>query len=139
MKYILKFNEKYNSFDSLRELVDDSLCYLLDSNYITDIFKYDDIAKIYFRRSDNTVSAIGSEDIPYQWNDIKSQFIPFLEIINDEYAINSINFHIKSKSSLVSRILNFKPKVKMNYNKIVNDDMVMGHEIYMIEINLKIK
>jgi len=82
MKHLKSFNEKI-SHDELKQFCGDYLIYLTDEGFDVEIRKNYD-GKYYSISIDKTID----EGLQiFEYNDIKDYFIPFLQLLNDNYKI----------------------------------------------------
>jgi len=109
MKYLKKFNENISTED-LKDLVNSCLIYLLDDNFIVDIYQRPTISRVFgkkkyelfLRKNDSKNDSIvhfiknplnipdyNKDGLIYSWNEVKDQFIPFIELLNRRYKIES--------------------------------------------------
>lgn len=84
MKYLKSFNEKKNYQEILsdvKELCEESLVYLLDdpSYNLKFFFSIHNTLSIVFLKKEKT---------SFSWDDIKNDYIPFIEILSSKYNIH---------------------------------------------------
>lgn len=126
MKYIKNFNESRNiSLDSIRDLCESRLVYLLDEGFKIDV-SYQHAwyvgAGISAKRYENVIVVTfnlpnGKEKYAYdhyyhldqfEWEDIKDHFIPLLKDIRNNYKLAYTDLgkeiHLKGELSIVSSI-----------------------------------
>jgi hypothetical protein len=85
MKYLKKYNESVDNKDSkelLTKISNECLAYLLDDGYQLR-FSYSDLC--WYNGIDFRINKPEFER--FTWKDIKDDFIPFIEIINDKFKI----------------------------------------------------
>lgn len=84
MKYLKSFNEKKNYqeiFSDVKELCEESLVYLLDDpSYSLEFFSIQNTLSIVFLKKEKT---------SFSWDDIKEDYIPFIEILSSKYNIHT--------------------------------------------------
>lgn len=84
MRYLRKFNESKNPqeiFNDVKKLCEESLVYLLD----------DPLYRLEFFSIQNTLSIVFSKkESSFSWDDIKEDYIPFIEILNSKYNIHTL-------------------------------------------------
>jgi hypothetical protein len=126
MKYIKSFNESKNiSLDSIRDLCESRLVYLLDEGFKIDVSyqhawyvgagrsakRHENVIVVTFNKPN------GEEEYVYdhyyhldqfEWEDIKDSFIPLLKDIKNNYKLAYTELgkeiHLKGELSIVSSI-----------------------------------
>jgi hypothetical protein len=100
MKHLRKYNESINTIEDVELFVRNNLAYLLDDSYKLsfnekighpNFTKYIEISigHTYTRKIDDNLG-----DFRYfSWEDIKDDFIPFIEVLKDKYKIGNIIFY----------------------------------------------
>lgn len=154
MKYLKRFNESLSTED-LKDLINSCLIYLLDNNFIVDIYQRPTTPKVFgkkkyvlfLRKNDNDNDNIihyiknpmnlpdyNKDGLLYSWKEVKDHFIPFIELLNRRYKIeNDSTFWINS-NNLVRKTLS---KVKITSSFRISDllsDNVDLDEISLIKI-----
>lgn len=108
MKYLKSFNEKKNYqeiFSDVKELCEESLVYLLDDpSYNLEFFSIQNTLSIVFLKKEKT---------SFSWDDIKEDYIPFIEILSSKY-----NIHTSERTG---------KEVSTTYLKEYQREMVMHH------------
>lgn len=124
MKY-LKIYERFDGISSskkLRELTKNYLAYLIDDGLEIDIELGDEnILTLILNRYGNS----------FNWSDIKDTFIPFLQILLE-------NYNIKDRIRFGRTNDKWLPAKFFIYNKLINDYVDIDN-IITISINLKEK
>ena len=109
MKYLKSFNEKKNYqeiFSDVKELCEELLVYLLDdTSYKLDYFSVKNTLSIEFLKREKT---------SFSWDDIKEDYIPFIEILSSKYKI--YEFSERDGKSKVSVSIDYlkEPRTKEN-------------------------
>jgi hypothetical protein len=80
---VSKFSENINE-QKLKEFSEEALMYLIDSGFKVEV-SFDD-------RTDYSI--ILSKNNDFNWEDIKYDLIPFIELLNNKYTISTIYFSI---------------------------------------------
>jgi hypothetical protein len=83
MKHIKPFNE---SQESVKEFCDTNLAYLIDEGFVFDIAK-GNLTNDYIVR-------LRKRGSYFKWTDIKNDFIPFMNIIQNEYKLQNNHLQI---------------------------------------------
>lgn len=143
MKYIRLFNEnlqidRKNSFEKIKEFCEENLAYLIDAGfgiYIGDIIdihgKYRKYMEIALYKKGEMKFFDGDwyeeEDINFNWNDVKDDFIPFIQILSTKYK-------------LTDRIVLHTPFTVLTINDLVDDkvDDIFKGELYRIGFLIEI-
>ena len=87
MKYLKKYNESADNKDSkelLTKISNECLAYLLDDGYQLH-FSYSDLVGCWYNGIDFRINKPEFER--FTWKDIKDDFIPFIEMVNDKFKI----------------------------------------------------
>jgi hypothetical protein len=116
MKYLNRFNEnkeEYTDVEKIQLLCLDNLSYLIDDGMIFRVYKEDTTTGIsIFLEKENGVGMI--------WNDINSDFIPFLHILSNTYNIH------KDKVRFLTYLPNSRGiRNDFNVNDILDDSIVI--------------
>ena len=87
MKYLKKFNESARELVELRNelktFCDENLAFLIDEGYT--IYQASDSGKISIIIT--KTGLINGKAIPFTWNDVKDDFIPFYELLKSKYNL----------------------------------------------------
>jgi hypothetical protein len=91
MRYLKSFNEKKNYqeiFSDVKELCEESLVYLLDDpSYNLEFFSIQNNLSIVFLKKEKSQPwPAGS----FSWDDIKNDYIPFIEMLSSKYNIHAL-------------------------------------------------
>jgi hypothetical protein len=100
MKHIKKINEKFE-VDFIKELSDNYLAYLLDDGFETEVYSQNiDTIIITISNYNRIEDILTPEWLEFKWNDVKDYILPFLQILDNDYNIDDINFNkFKRKES----------------------------------------
>lgn len=82
MKHIKRFNESIK--DDIEELCNNYLSYLIDMGFTIEIYR----SPIWITNM-TIVKKNGSNIDRFNWIDIKDDFLPFLEILKNEYVLDN--------------------------------------------------
>lgn len=87
MRYLKRFNESLSEYD-LKEFCEENLVSLMDNKYNVYVYNKRDNEDIY-----PVVIFLGNDDIEesFKWDDIKEDFIPFIELLKTKYTITNEN------------------------------------------------
>jgi len=124
MKYI-KIFENYNEIKEIELFINNNLAYVLD-DYEVDVkdkveeYGHDGRIKKHYIK-------ISIKKSKFKWDQIKDDFIPFLELLNNSYKIKHIVFNKKSfigigwtySYSNVEDILNDDVSIENNLREII--------------------
>jgi hypothetical protein len=126
MKYLRNFNEsveEYTDVEKIQILCLDNLSYLIDSGLIFRVYKEDSTTgiSIFLEKDLNTMTQFN-----LVWDDISSDFIPFLHILSDRYSI------FKDKIRFLAYLPNSKAVRKDFLVSDVLNDTIIIEEPYMI-------
>lgn len=124
MKYLRKLFESFN-LDSIRDLCEPRLAYLLDEGFDLDIEyleacyvsvgagykRYDNVVVVRFNRinadQENVHDIFHNREV-FEWEEIKDHFIPFLQTIRNKYKLGYTEFgdkpHLKGELIIISSI-----------------------------------
>ena len=116
MIYLKRFNEsndEYIDVEKIQLLCLDNLSYLIDDGMIFRVYKEDTTTGIsIFLEKEN--------DVGMMWNDINSDFIPFLYILSNTYNIH------KDKVRFLTYLPNSRGiRNDFNVNDILDDTIVI--------------
>jgi hypothetical protein len=138
MKY-LKLFESFNK-ESLTDLCDTCLAYLMDDGYEYEIQEFDwlDYKIIKF---DNKLIENKSSYWPYRnenffkWSDVKDQIIPFLKMLSRQYRIMEIKMDVICEYNNGNGV---EQKTFMEYyiSSLIDDRLDDNTEIKFIEIKV---
>jgi hypothetical protein len=125
MKYLRKFFESFN-LDSVKDLCETRLAYLLDEGFDVDIEylpacyvsvggnthkRYENVVVVRFNKLSNTEQQlydIYSNREVFEWEEIKDHFIPFLQTVKNTYKLGYTEFgdkpHLKGELIVISSI-----------------------------------
>ena len=138
MRYLKRFNE--GIFDKKDLLLDvdmlakDCLAYLIDAGFTPAVYYHtpsnpDNGVDFYLFKGDNTSTF---QRVNFKWEDIKDDFIPFLELVQERFIIhNEYGKVIDIKTSYHNYRLTIKDILDDNVGLIVDS------EIKGIEFELK--
>ena len=125
MKYLIGFNENLDEFEKFCR---DNLAYLLDEGFGFEKISRDGnhyISMCLYKKDPRRTSPALVHTSGFYWNDIKDDFIPFLELFNEKfssgkYSIKGINFFrftslTRTLPSLVIFILKNKYQQRINH------------------------
>lgn len=120
MIYLKRFNEsneEYTDVEKIQLLCLDNLSYLIDDGMIFRVYKED---------TTSGISIFLEVNGGLIWDDVNSDFIPFLHILSDTYSIH------KDKVRFLTYLPNSKA-VRKDFlvNDILNDSIII-EEPYMI-------
>lgn len=91
-----KFTLK-TKFDLIQKWIDDHFAYLKDANFFYKVLGAKDCIYINFNNTHGE----------FTWNDIKYDFLPFLELTKQKYNIDkNVEFYNNIKGSRVSKVTN---------------------------------
>lgn len=136
MKHLRRFNE--GKVEDIREFCKMHLANLLDYGY--DFILRDDIDEYTFLLFNNYEMI--------KWNEIKDEFIPFLQVLKNEYIIeilpyyknNTVSCYRYRDDNPTNRTIRFKPDHNYYYYsniKFIIDDKDVPSEFYQIQITFK--
>jgi hypothetical protein len=142
MKYLIRFNE---SIDEIEKFSRDSLAYLLDEGFEFKKISSDRDHYICFclykvdpKRISPTL--VDKNTNGFYWDDIKDDFIPFLELFNEKFpygksSIKSIGFNTKNRfdDTYIERQIPIKGK---SFEDILNDTLNFGVWLDNIQLTL---
>ena len=127
MKYLKKYNESVSFENQLETFCKENLAYLIDEGYYVGLdeeVEDEDYLRITFTNMGKN----------FNWNDIKEDFIPFLELLKEKYEIwDPIPSWVVRKvipEVLVSARLTYNHGAFDNYyfsiDEVINDDINNG-------------
>jgi hypothetical protein len=123
MIYLKRFNEGINqgTIDHLRIFCEESLAYLADANFYVIVVPKEKDGKI--------VIALGNKKYGgYSWNDIKYDYIPFLELLKSKYDV-------LDKVIIMYSIIDEGFKVDFTYDQLLNEDDKL-YKLNFVEISI---
>lgn len=128
MIYLRKFNENSETEKDLQSLFSDLLASLIDEDFNIDVKKYLSKADVYRLKITKSVkSPFTGRHEPFNWFDIRDNFIPFISFMKSDYTILVISFDTPATiSSGDTLIIN---KEEIINNKIIDYRLL---EIYII-------
>jgi hypothetical protein len=146
MKHLRKYNESI-TIEDVELFVRNNLAYLLDDGYkllfhekighpnFTKFIQIS-IGHTYTRKIDDNIG-----DFKYfRWEDIKDDFIPFIEVLNDKYKVGNIIFYrMFLDPSKKNEPLHQQKYTSFLYKKIsdINDDLSIENELREIIIEIE--
>jgi hypothetical protein len=146
MKHLKRYNESLNNNETeeLLDFCETSLAYLMDDGFeiSCDDNKYINLylpGKSPYGANPN---AIKIKD-PFDWNDIKDHFIPFLQLLSKRYELNRL-FDINHKFKLESDyVVLFQGDRNMyaTLEQVINDDLPteVYHTLWCIVLKIRNK
>lgn len=119
MKHLKTFNE---SKEELQKFCDDNLAYLLDDGFY--IYHFNNY--IYSTSTYEYTISLLRNKLPrrFNYNDIKYDFIPFIQIFNDKYEVSYIKFE-----GYRPNIFNINPISEFTIDEILNEKDYNGSDI----------
>ncbi len=84
MRYLKKYKIPTYTIEELEEFCNENLSYLLDSDFNLRVESYGSRNSIFLKSQRSITSNL---DVGLNWLDIKDDFIPFIEILNEKYKI----------------------------------------------------
>jgi hypothetical protein len=142
MIYLKRFNEGINqgTIDHLRIFCEESLVYLIDSGFSVIVIPKEEDGKIVIALGNNGKRKYGG----YSWNDIKYDYIAFLEFLKSKYEvldrvvvrtwINPKGLNIDNEGCRV----NFDHIQLRTYDQLLNDDDILN-KFNFVEISIYVK
>ena len=139
MRYLKRFNE--GIFDKKDLLLDvdmlakDCLAYLIDAGFTPAVYYHtpsnpDNGVDFYLFKGDNP-------RVSFKWEDIKDDFIPFLELVKERFIIhNEYGKVIDIKTNYYNYTLTIKDILDDNVGRIV-DSGIVNSEIKGIEFQIR--
>ncbi len=116
MRYLKRFNEKIVINKELEKFCEDNLAYLLDEGFYT-----------YIEYSGNEYSInLLRKKLPrrFIYDDIKYDFIPFIQLFNDKYEVSYVRFENYRPS-----VFNISPLREFTIDEILNEKDYKGLDI----------
>lgn len=131
MKYLKKFNENNNK-EELIQFCNDYLSYLLDDDAYEYIIEqpapiFEISYEITLKRKDND---------KFDWDDIKDYFIPFTNVLNDEFYLIEIIFYKDYGTPSYYTGIKTKNSDTIDIDTILNDSLSEKEKDYITEITL---
>lgn len=109
MKYLIRFNESVDD-GNVENYCKNCLAYILDNGFDINLsYNIHSITLCFYRKdSRRTSPALVHTSKTFSWNEIKDDFIPFLESYNDKYtsgkySIKGINFYMNEPADPIKR------------------------------------
>ena len=103
MKHLKKFNESINKLfennnleeleEEVRNLCESSLSFLYDKGFEPFVTDVEDMILIELSKYETINGELDNTLLTYSWDEIKEEFIPFMEMINEKYKIQEIVFY----------------------------------------------
>lgn len=103
MKHLKKFNESINKLfennnleeleEEVRNLCESSLPFLYDNGFEPFVTDVEDMILIELSKYETINGEQDNTLLTYSWDEIKEEFIPFMEMINEKYKIQEIVFY----------------------------------------------
>jgi hypothetical protein len=131
MIYLKRFNEGINqgTIDHLRIFCKESLAYLIDADFYVIVIPKEKEGKIVIALGNN--GNIKNDDFVYNWDDIKYDYITFLEFLKSKYEV-------LDKVVIMPNIDNEGCKVDFTYEQLLNDDDRLN-KFNFVEISIYVK
>ena len=140
MKYLIRFNENLNEFEKFCR---DNLAYLLDEGFGFEKISSDGnhyLSMCFYKKDTRRTSPAHVHTSGFYWNDIKDDFIPFLELFNEKFplgkhSIKSIGFNTKNRfdDTYIERQIPIKGR---SFEDILNDTLNFGVWLDNIQLTL---
>ncbi len=110
MEHIKSFDELY--LDDIEKFCNDNLAYILDDGFM---FRIRPIKT--FNYSNSSFYIVLYNDLKsFKWDDIKNDFIPFLQLFSEKYKTNKVTFTLNNLNDM-------KNIIDISYDKIINDKL----------------
>ena len=133
MIHLKRFNESLQSSEvqELQEFCNDSLVYLLDEGF--EVCCDDSSVGLYLPRRQVSFSS----HCPFDWNDVKDHYIPFLQLLSRRYELNGYG---DSRVLYVVCFQGHRNKY-VTLEQAINDNLPTEayHSLWAIEIRIKSK
>ncbi len=121
MKYLKKFNESESiiNYSDIKKFCEDNLAYLIDSGFSVDVSFHSNgeflIVKLLKIENDMYLH--------FYWDDIKDDFIPFLQVLSDKYNFNNdVSFnYARSENGNIKK--SFLGTIKIDTKDVINDNV----------------
>ncbi len=124
MKYLKRYNEDVEYDDELLIFCEESLSYLLDKDFVLEINRHQ-------IETDISINCILDDGFTNYMN-IKSDFIPFIELLDRKYSIKNIEFYIEKDF-----YKNGTTYPTFDKNQIIDDEINDDLKIRLINIIIK--
>lgn len=131
MKYLKKFNENNNK-EELIKFCNDYLSYLLDDDAFE--YKIEQPAPIFEISYEITLKR--KDNDKFEWDDIKDYFIPFTNVLNDEFYLIEIIFYKDYAKPSYGTGIKTKNSDTIDIDSILNDSLTEKEKEYITEITL---
>lgn len=131
MKYLKKFNENNNK-EELIQFCNDYLSYLLDNDAYE--YKIEQPAPIFEISYEITLKR--KDNDKFDWDDIKDYFIPFTNVLNDEFYLIEIIFYKDYDTPSKYTGIKTKNSDTIDIYTILNDSLTEKEKDYITEITL---
>lgn len=138
MKHLKRFNERLqpDEVDELKGFCETSLAYLVDEGFdiSCDLDKY---LQLSLPGKSPFLFRYGSAKDPFNWNDIKDHFIPFLQLLSRRYELKQFGDRPSDYVVLFQGDRNKYATVE----QVINDDLPteVYHDLWSIVLKIKNK
>lgn len=138
MKHLKRFNERLqpDEVDELKDFCETSLAYLVDEGFdiSCDLDKY---LQLSLPGKSPFLFRYGSAKDPFNWNDIKDHFIPFLQLLSRRYELKQFGDRPSDYVVLFQGDRNKYATVE----QVINDDLPteVYHDLWSIVLKIKNK
>lgn len=138
MKHLKRFNERLqpDEVDELKDFCETSLAYLVDEGFdiSCDLDKY---LQLSLPGKSPFLFRYGSAKDPFNWNDIKEHFIPFLQLLSRRYELKQFGDRPSDYVVLFQGDRNKYATVE----QVINDDLPteVYHDLWSIVLKIKNK
>jgi hypothetical protein len=136
MKHLKMFKESLNDneVEELKEFCETSLAYLMDEGFdiSCDLDKY-----LQLSLPGKSPSRYGTAKDPFDWNDIKDHFIPFLQLLSRRYELKNFGHRPSDYVVLFQGDRNKYATVE----QVINDDLPteVYHTLWSIVLKIRNK
>lgn len=129
MKYIKRFNEAVTEdfLLDLREFCESHLAYLLDEGFIVKIDEpdeYNQSITIFLEKKGSKEVVVGSGvlvSIPFNWDEVKDIFIPFIISLSKEYRMCLDHGELEEGKCIVVNTIN-SDNFELGIEELINSD-----------------
>ncbi len=134
MRYLTNYKLFENLNDEFEDFCKDSLAYILDEGFGFE--KVNDghyISMCFYKKNPRRTSPAHVHTSGFYWNDIKADFIPFLELLNikfpsGKYSIKGINFFCKFDGKFGDIYIEKQMPIKgKSFEDIINDNLNLDY------------